>query len=141
MSNLSPSTQKNAAHAARGDFLAHTNPRTRIPQLARDVQSGRRTTQPEPALQSLRKAERCQQTASPPPQITATWGEQVPRGCWKHERQPHSPFPESTTANLRIDTLEDPRETEQAYPPPQAALLSSALRKIRLLSPRAAPWE
>lgn len=65
----------------------------------------------------------------------ATWEEhmcshEVPRDRWQPERQPPSSFPEFDTANLRIDTVEDPRETKQAYPPPQSSLLSSALRNI-----------
>jgi len=61
----------------------------------------------------------------------------VPRDRWQPERQPPSSFPESDTANLRIDTMEDSRETKQACPPPQSSLLSSTLRNIGLLNHRA----
>lgn len=56
----------------------------------------------------------------------------VPREHRQPERQQHSSFPEPDTANLRIDTTEDPTEMKKAYPPPQTPLLHSALRNTGL---------
>lgn len=114
-------------------------------------QAGCQITELYSGFQSLRQAETCptcsllevqpEQSPNSTSPVRdhghATWEEHIcshelPRDHWQPKRQPPSSFPESYTANLRIDTTEDPRETKQACPPPQSSLFSSALRNIGL---------